>query len=111
MDTDTASLSLPTRHFHPEEGEVAGNARAEWDDGESSKGTHESGLADSKAVYIWRLIFRWMETALWTIFGMRLRLWKFAIVLAMIFLDLVCAIIQLGVDSAFISYQPGRLLV
>jgi len=42
---------------------------------------------------------------------MRLKLRKFAIVLAMIFLDLVCAIIQLGVDSAFISYQLGRLLV
>jgi len=38
QQVDTASLSLPTRHFHPEEGEVAGNARAEWDDGESSKG-------------------------------------------------------------------------
>ena len=29
----------------------------------------------------------------------------------MIFLDLVCAIIQLGVDSAFISYQLWRPLV
>jgi len=29
---------LPMRHFHPEEGEVAGKVRAEWDDGGSSKG-------------------------------------------------------------------------
>jgi len=35
---ETSSLSLPMRHFHPEEGEAAGKDRADWDDGGSSKG-------------------------------------------------------------------------
>jgi len=36
---DTTSLSLPMRHFHPEEGEIAaGKVPAEWDNDGSSKG-------------------------------------------------------------------------
>jgi len=35
---DATSLSLPIRHFHPEEGEAAGKDRADWEDGGSSKG-------------------------------------------------------------------------
>ena len=48
VDATTTSLSLPMRHFHPEEGEVAGKVRAEWDDDANSKGTHtyERGSTD-----------------------------------------------------------------
>jgi len=38
---EATPLSLPMRHFHPEEGEVAGKARGDWGDVGSSKGTHE----------------------------------------------------------------------
>ena len=45
------------RHFHPEEGEAAGKDRADWDDGGSSNGKHESGLAVEQKQLIFKHLF------------------------------------------------------
>jgi len=49
VDATTTSLSLPMRHFHPEEGEVAGKVRAEWDDDANSKGEWRPRFEPSSA--------------------------------------------------------------
>jgi len=49
QQVEATPVSLPVRHFHPEEGEVAGNARAEWDDAGSSKGEWRPRFEPSSA--------------------------------------------------------------
>lgn len=49
QQVEATPLSLPMRHFHPEEGEVAGNARGDWGDAGSSKGEWRPRFEPSSA--------------------------------------------------------------